>query len=423
MSKSLNLFGGVSAGVIAMLLAGYNFADRNIAKVPADLQKLGALSPNALAALEAEKAPAKAEVADATTGDAARGGLVAAAYADEGGAGKNFGLGRVAMPEEIAAWDVDVRPDGTGLPDGSGNAFDGEEIFEENCASCHGSFAEGVDNWPKLAGGDGSLADEDPLKTVGSYWPYLSTVFDYVNRSMPFGNAQSLSADEVYAITAYILYSNDIIDDEFELSKETFLDVEMPNAGGFIVDDRAETEYTIWRTEPCMENCKDAQPEITMRATVLDVTPEEEGMEEDHAAAEAAPAQEAAAVEVAAAAEEAPAEEAPAEVAVAALDPAMVKAGEKVFKKCKACHQVGEGAKNRSGPHLNGVVGRAIGSIDGFKYSGTMADMGGEWTEEKLAEFLADPRGSVKGTRMAFAGLKKSDDIAAVTAYLKSFDP
>ena len=108
-----------------------------------------------------------------------------------------FGLGRAALPEEIAAWDKDVRPDGTGLPAGSGDVLTGEEVFADQCAVCHGDFAEGVDNWPKLAGGADTLADDDPLKTVGSYWPYLSTTWDYVNRSMPFGNAQSLKADEV----------------------------------------------------------------------------------------------------------------------------------------------------------------------------------------------------------------------------------
>ena len=186
-----------------------------------------------------------------------------------------FGLGRLATPEEVAAWNVDVMPDGTGLPVGSGSVAEGEPLFSEKCAACHGEFAEGVDNWPKLAGGDGTLADEDPLKTVGSYWPYLSTAWDYVHRSMPFGGAQVLSADETYAIVAYILYSNYLVDDEFVLSNENFLEVEMPNADGFIVDDREETEYSKWRTEPCMTNCKD-DVKITMRATVLDVTPDEE---------------------------------------------------------------------------------------------------------------------------------------------------
>ena len=127
---------------------------------------------------------------------------------------EKLGLGRAALPEEIAAWNLDVRPDGQGLPEGSGDAIVGEDIFAEKCASCHGDFAEGVGNWPKLAGGMNTLNREDPLKTVGSYWPHVSTVWDYVNRSMPFGAAQTLEPDEVYAIVAYILYSNDLIEDE-----------------------------------------------------------------------------------------------------------------------------------------------------------------------------------------------------------------
>jgi len=188
---------------------------------------------------------------------------------------EEHGLGREALPEEIAAWDVKVMPDGRGLPEGSGDVWTGDEAFGMYCASCHGDFAEGVGNWPRLAGGMGTLDRDDPVKTVGSYWPYLSTVWDYVNRSMPYGYAQSLSADEVYAITAYILYSNNVVDDDFTLSHENFAEVEMPNADGFIVDDRPETEYPDWRGDPCMEECKDAV-EITMRAAVLDVTPQDE---------------------------------------------------------------------------------------------------------------------------------------------------
>lgn len=318
-----------------------------------------------------------------------------------------FGLGRPALPEEIAAWNLDVHPDGTGLPDGSGDVLTGEEVFADKCAACHGDFAEGVDNWPKLAGGMGTLADKDPLKTVGSYWPYLSTTWDYVNRSMPFGNAQSLTPDEVYAMVAYILYSNDLVDEDFVLSRETFLDVEMPNAEGFIVDDRIETEHSLWVGEPCMSNCKSAPVEVTMRAMVLDVTPQEETAEQ--AAAE--PVEEAAAAPVT-------------EPAVAAVDPALLEQGEKVFKKCQACHQVGEGAKNRSGPILNGIVGRAAGTVDGFKYSGplmAMAEAGLVWTPEALTEFLAAPKSYMKGTKMSFAGLKDDADRDAVVAYLSSF--
>lgn len=332
-----------------------------------------------------------------------------------------FGLGREALPEEVAAWDVDVLPDGRGLPEGSGDVFTGEEVFAEKCASCHGDFAEGVDNWPVLAGGFDTLADKDPVKTVGSYWPYLSTVWDYVHRSMPFGEAQTLSADETYAIVAYILYSNDLVDDDFELSHENFAEFEMYNMAGFVVDDRPELEYSKWRSEPCMENCKPSV-EITMRATFLDVTPEDGGepvMNDATTGATPTFTASAAPAETAGADGEATTGASP------AVDPALFAAGEKVFKKCKACHAVGAGAKNKVGPHLNGIIGREFGSLEGFKYSKVFVAAQGEgrvWDDASLAEFLAKPKSYMKGTKMAFAGLKKEADLAAITAYLKSFE-
>ena len=329
--------------------------------------------------------------------------------------GGTYGLGRPALPEEIAAWNIDVSPDGTGLPVGAGDALTGEEVFAEKCAVCHGDFAEGVDNWPKLAGGQGTLDREDPLKTVGSYWPYLSTTWDYVNRSMPFGAAQTLEPDEVYAIVAYILYSNDLVDEDFVLSNETFADVTLPNAEGFFVDDRLQSEAHFWKPEPCMADCKDSV-EITMRARVLDVTPEE-------AVATEVVVEEAAAEPVAAE----PVVEAAAEpvVETVALDPELVAKGAKVFKKCKACHKVGEGAKNSTGPILNGIFGATAGMVEGFKYSKPMLAAGEDglvWDEEALAAFLTKPRKFMKGTKMSFAGLRKERDIEAVVSYLRSFD-
>ncbi|WP_146585630.1 c-type cytochrome [Puniceibacterium confluentis] len=333
-------------------------------------------------------------------------GTMIAASAQAG----QYGLGRAAAPDEIAAWDLDVAPDGTGLPAGSGSVEEGEQIFSESCAVCHGEFAEGLGNWPMLAGGDGTLANVDPVKTVGSYWPYLSTTWDYIHRSMPFGNAQSLSADEVYAITAYILYSNFLVEDDFVLSRESFGEVEMPNADGFIFDDRAETEYGQWRAEPCMQDCKDLV-EITMKATVLDVTPQETT---EAAAPQAAPA---------AASEEATPQATESTPVEASFDPDLAASGEKVFRKCKACHQVGKDAGNRAGPQLNGIVGRAVGAVDDFRYSGAMEKAGGHWDEARLAEFLANPKKAMKGTKMSFAGLKKDADITALTEYLKSVSP
>jgi cytochrome c len=191
--------------------------------------------------------------------------LAAPAFAD--------GIGRIATPDEVAAWDTDIRPDGLGLPEGSGTVAEGEVVFENQCAACHGDFGEGVGRWPVLAGGFDTLTSDRPLKTVGSFWPYLSTVWDYINRAMPFGDAQSLTADEVYALTAYIMYLNEIVDDEdFELSKANFLDLPLDNEGNFYNDDRPTTEYPFF-TEACMADCK-TSVEITKHASGKDVTPE-----------------------------------------------------------------------------------------------------------------------------------------------------
>ncbi len=187
---------------------------------------------------------------------------------------KGFGLGREALPEEIAAWDIDVRPDGQGLPEGKGSVKEGEELYLERCATCHGEFGEGAGRWPVLAGGDGSLKSENPEKTIGSFWPYLSTAFDYVRRAMPFGNAQSLTPDETYAIIAFLLNMNNLVKEDFVLSRENFTSVKLPNQGGFYMDDRETTEKHFWTKEPCMKNCK-PKVEVVGRARVLDVTPED----------------------------------------------------------------------------------------------------------------------------------------------------
>ena len=190
---------------------------------------------------------------------------------------KKFGLGREATEEEVAAWDIDVRPDGKGLPVGKGNAAKGEAIFAAKCAICHGDFAEGVDRWPVLAGGRDTLKSQNPVKTIGSYWPYLSTAFDYIHRAMPFGNAQTLKPDETYSIIAYILLMNDVItDDQFELSDKTFTSIQMPNEKNFIDDDRPDAKNVKKDGEPCMKDCK-SDVKITMHARVLDVTPETGG--------------------------------------------------------------------------------------------------------------------------------------------------
>ena len=199
-------------------------------------------------------------------------GLVAIVSADA--MAGSLGLGRAATPEEIEAWDIDVRPDGTGLPPGSGSVTEGDALFQEQCAACHGAFAEGEGRWPVLAGGQNTLTDPRPVKTIGSYWPYASTVWDYIHRAMPFGYAQSLEPDQVYALTAYLLYMNDIVtDDEFVLSRENFSTIKMPNEGNFFIDENLPDVPTLADGEPCMSDCK-AGVEVTKRAQVLDVTPD-----------------------------------------------------------------------------------------------------------------------------------------------------
>ena len=189
-------------------------------------------------------------------------------------ADRPFNLGKIATAEEVAGWDIDVRPDGLGAPVGMGNAIDGEEVYADLCAACHGDFGEGVDRWPELVGGEGSLDTHDPLKTTGSYWPYASTLYDYVYRAMPFGESQSLSYDETYQIVAFLLYMNDIIEDDFDVSQENIGSIEMPNRDGFFMPDPRPDAQAV-NVEPCMTNCNVAT-NIIGRARDIDVTPESE---------------------------------------------------------------------------------------------------------------------------------------------------
>ena len=192
------------------------------------------------------------------------------AFAEE----RPFNLGQLATAEQVAGWDIDVRPDGLGAPVGAGNAFDGEEVYADRCASCHGDFGEAVDRWPVLVGGEGTLNGHDPVKTTGSYWPYASTMFDYIYRAMPFGEAQSLTHNETYQIVAYLLYMNDIIDDEFELNQENIGTIEMPNRDGFMMPDPRPDAQPISGVA-CMKNC-DVPTNVIGKARDIDVTPESE---------------------------------------------------------------------------------------------------------------------------------------------------
>lgn len=206
-------------------------------------------------------------------------GAGAAAWAASPGAPdaapRALGVGRAALPAEIEAWNIDVRPDGQGLPPGHGTAREGEGIFQERCAACHGDFGEGAGRWPVLAGGQGSLGGERPEKTIGSFWPYVSTVFDYVHRAMPYGDAQSLTPDETYAVVAYLLNLNEVVkDQDFELNAQTWATIRLPNEPNFYDDDRETTERAFWGSDTCMKDCKPGVPQVVSRARALDVTPD-----------------------------------------------------------------------------------------------------------------------------------------------------
>jgi cytochrome c len=165
-----------------------------------------------------------------------------------------FGYGHTATPEQISGWDIDVRgDDGAGLPPGKGTVDRGSEVYAEQCAACHGTFGEGEGRFPKLVGGAGTLRADRPELTVGSYWPFAPTLWDYINRAMPMPAPHTLSADDVYALTAYILNLNDVVCPEFVADRESLPKVKMPNRDSFIwTDPRPDT-----MAKPCMSGCAD----------------------------------------------------------------------------------------------------------------------------------------------------------------------
>lgn len=156
----------------------------------------------------------------------------------------HFGFGQPATDDEIAGWDIDIKPDGTGLPPGSGSVQQGEEIYARLGAKCHGERGEGGDSGVALVGGIGSLNTDAPLKTVGSYWPYAPVLFDYIRRAMPADNPQSLAPNEVYALCAYLLYLNDIVPDDAVMDAQTLPQVVMPNHAGFTSPDPRPDVFT-----------------------------------------------------------------------------------------------------------------------------------------------------------------------------------
>jgi cytochrome c len=158
-------------------------------------------------------------------------------------AAERYGLGHAIAPKELTPWDIDVRGDGVGLPPGQGSVAQGRQIFAESCAACHGEKGEGravpgaVGGFDRLVGGFGTLATDHPVATVGSYWPYAATLFDYVRRAMPFNAPQSLSNEQVYAVAAYILFLNQIVPEDAVLDAKSLPQIKMPNRDGFITED------------------------------------------------------------------------------------------------------------------------------------------------------------------------------------------
>ena len=179
-------------------------------------------------------------------------GLAAVALA----APQRYGFGAPASPAQVAGWDIDVRPDGHGLPKGRGSVEDGQAIYDEKCANCHGTFGES-NSYLQIAGGVGSLKTDQPVRTTGSKLQFATTLWDYINRAMPFNAPQTLAPDVVYALTAYVLNLNDIVPAGTVLDQESLPKLVMPNRDGFTTkhgfmtrDGTPDTHNTR-----CMKDC------------------------------------------------------------------------------------------------------------------------------------------------------------------------
>ncbi|THF25781.1 cytochrome c [Pseudomonas atacamensis] len=177
-------------------------------------------------------------------------GLILLSMISSAVAEPKYGLGHTVTDAQIASWNIDVAPDGKNLPIGQGTVAAGEKVYQTNCLACHGVNLEGGMG-PALVGGRGTLTTEKPVKTVGSYWPYATTLFDYVRRAMPFQQPQSLSNDQVYAVVGYILNKNELMDANATVDAQTLINVKMPNRDAFYVDDRPDAKASA-----CYQDCK-----------------------------------------------------------------------------------------------------------------------------------------------------------------------
>ena len=168
--------------------------------------------------------------------------------------GSVLNIGRTVGEFELLRWDIDIAPDGAGLPPGQGSVQQGESVYMTKCIACHGVNGQGQP-MDRLAGGRNTLTSANPVKTVGSYWPYATTIFDYVRRAMPQDSPQSLSPDEVYAVTAYLLRINDIVGPDVIMNAHTLPKVRMPNQAAFRADPRPDVANSACRND-CQRGTK-----------------------------------------------------------------------------------------------------------------------------------------------------------------------
>jgi mono/diheme cytochrome c family protein len=175
--------------------------------------------------------------------------ILALACATPAQAQSSLGIGRAATPAEIAGWNIDIDRYGNNLPPGKGSVSRGREVFDQQCAACHGTKGEGGVG-DRLVGGQGTIATPKPVRTVGSYWPYAPTLFDYIRRAMPQNAPESLSNDDVYAVSAYILNLNELLPADATLDGKTLSAIKMPNRGMFVSDPRPDV-----KNPACMTGC------------------------------------------------------------------------------------------------------------------------------------------------------------------------
>jgi len=163
---------------------------------------------------------------------------------------QTYQIGRKTTEAQIAPWVIDAFPSGAGLPAGKGTVGEGRKLYETRCAACHGMKGEGT-LADRLVGGMDTLKSGRPVKTVGSYWPYATTLYDYVNRAMPYDSPQSFTPNEVYSVVAYVLHMNGIVGADATLDAATLPKVKMPNSAGFTTDPRPDVSNI-----PCTRDCK-----------------------------------------------------------------------------------------------------------------------------------------------------------------------